>query len=311
VRALQVTAVCFDLAGELFAAGRTQLYHISAAGRVSEVAALDHLPGRVDALCAAPVAVTNPDLSSSAAGGSPSRPRAALWAMLSAPANALPARLRFFRQPRPAKDELAARPSSFAGRRSSADGIPPILPVEGTSRGELRRAGPAGEPPSSRPAAAAGAFYPAPPSPVLPYQQPPPQRRSAPAQQPPPPQQQEFASSAPGPQQPRQAAGPYFPDPDPRPPPGPPPPPPPAHAPPPSTARASARPGTLPGLLAGLGLEQYLADFEREDLTELALLEQMAADEADFKDKLREIGVAKMGHRELIAKAVRGGGASF
>jgi len=50
---------------------------------------------------------------------------------------------------------------------------------------------------------------------------------------------------------------------------------------------------------------RYLGDFEREDLLDLVLLRAMAEDEAQLKEMLKEIGVAKMGHREVIAKALR------
>ena len=61
VRSLRVTSICFDSAGELYAAGKANLYHVSAAGRVTDAAPLEHLPAIVDAVCAAPPSVTNPD----------------------------------------------------------------------------------------------------------------------------------------------------------------------------------------------------------------------------------------------------------
>lgn len=121
-------------------------------------------------------------------------------------------------------------------------------------------------------------------------------------------------------------AGPYFPDTTSstagiRPPAGPPPPP--ASPPPPTTARAGyavADPAYASGsgaaattaqyrdvvsLLNGLGLPQYIPAFEDNDFLDLDLLLQSWTTERDFKELLREIGVTKLGHREMIAQAVK------
>jgi hypothetical protein len=64
-------------------------------------------------------------------------------------------------------------------------------------------------------------------------------------------------------------------------------------------------PRDVPALLHSLGLTQYVADFRREELLDMQLLLSMYQNERDFKDMLRDLGVAKLGHREMICHAVR------
>jgi len=208
VRSLRVTSICFDSAGELYAAGKANLYHVSAAGRVTDAAPLEHLPAIVDAVCAAPPSVTNPD------DGRTGSPRKSIFAAV------VPTRLRFFRTKKASQD-LSTRSASFSGRRSSADGLPPVLPVEGMSRGEMKR-------PADAPRA-----------PAMDRPRPPSQQRAPPAP----------------------AAQPYFPDDGaaPRPPSGPPPPLPPSAPPPASTARAPSVRGagmTVERFLESIGMQQ-------------------------------------------------------
>lgn len=123
--------------------------------------------------------------------------------------------------------------------------------------------------------------------------------------------------------------GPYFPEDDEddaayvasiRPPSNPPPsntamaPPPPSLAPPANTARAGVPEVTggggerykdVPTMLHALGLGQYVADFRREELVDMDLLASMWKSERDFKEMLKELGVSKLGHREMIAQAVK------
>ena len=102
---------------------------------------------------------------------------------------------------------------------------------------------------------------------------------------------------------------------------------PPPSAPPPSTARgpmisapsasssgksfsqesriATAKFPDVSSMLHSLGLSQYIADFRNEELLDMTLLCSMYQTERDFKEMLRSIGVAKLGHREMIAHAVK------
>ena len=57
-------------------------------------------------------------------------------------------------------------------------------------------------------------------------------------------------------------------------------------------------------LLDGLGLSQYLACFEEEEMTDVALLRDIGARPEALRSILKELGVAKIGHRERLVNAV-------
>ena len=59
--------------------------------------------------------------------------------------------------------------------------------------------------------------------------------------------------------------------------------------------------------LRELKLEQYIEQFEEEEMTSLELLEEIvsrADGERELMDALKEMGVKKMGHRQAIISAV-------
>jgi len=57
-------------------------------------------------------------------------------------------------------------------------------------------------------------------------------------------------------------------------------------------------------LLDGLGLSQYLGCFEEEEMTDVALLRDIGARPEALRSILKELGVAKIGHRERLVNAV-------
>jgi hypothetical protein len=61
---------------------------------------------------------------------------------------------------------------------------------------------------------------------------------------------------------------------------------------------------SLAQLLASIGMGEYAAAFEREELS-LDLLRVMARNETEFRRSLQELGISKMGHREKILLAVK------
>ena len=61
---------------------------------------------------------------------------------------------------------------------------------------------------------------------------------------------------------------------------------------------------TLLTLLIGCGLQQYYPLFLGEAMADMGLLQSLAAHKADFRQCLKDLGIAKMGHRETILKAV-------
>jgi len=72
---------------------------------------------------------------------------------------------------------------------------------------------------------------------------------------------------------------------------------------------ASARWADAQALLAELKLEQYIPQFEEEEMTSMALLEEIvgrADGEKELMEALKEMGVKKMGHRQSIVGAVVG-----
>ena len=77
-----------------------------------------------------------------------------------------------------------------------------------------------------------------------------------------------------------------------------------AHAPVPPPQAPAGAPGTVEGLLASLGLGELASIFEEEALT-LDILVDMVRDEKSLRDSLKEIGVARLGHREKIIRALR------
>jgi hypothetical protein len=62
--------------------------------------------------------------------------------------------------------------------------------------------------------------------------------------------------------------------------------------------------GHVSALLNELELPQYLGCFEEEDLTEVSLLRDIARRPDALRSILKEIGVAKIGHRERLVNAV-------
>ena len=62
-------------------------------------------------------------------------------------------------------------------------------------------------------------------------------------------------------------------------------------------------------LLTELKLEQYIPQFEEEEMTSIELLEEIVArgdGEKELMDALKEMGIKKMGHRQSIVGAVVG-----
>ena len=58
-----------------------------------------------------------------------------------------------------------------------------------------------------------------------------------------------------------------------------------------------------------LGLEQYNEQFEEEEMTSIALLEEIVGrndGEKELMEALKEMGIKKMGHRQSIVGAVVG-----
>ena len=62
-------------------------------------------------------------------------------------------------------------------------------------------------------------------------------------------------------------------------------------------------------MLKELGMEQYVAQFEEEEMTSMQLLEEIACrsdGEKELMEALKEMGIKKMGHRQTIVGAVVG-----
>lgn len=73
--------------------------------------------------------------------------------------------------------------------------------------------------------------------------------------------------------------------------------------------KASARWADASALLTELKLEQYIPQFEEEEMTSLELLEEIVSrgdGEKELMDALKEMGIKKMGHRQAIVGAVVG-----
>ena len=60
----------------------------------------------------------------------------------------------------------------------------------------------------------------------------------------------------------------------------------------------------LSAALASLGLQQYYGCFVDEELTDLAVLRDLAARPDALRSVLKEIGVSKIGHREKLVNAL-------
>ena len=77
----------------------------------------------------------------------------------------------------------------------------------------------------------------------------------------------------------------------------------------PVTAAAAAVPRgpplSVPELLSRHGLGEYTELFRAEALDDTALLREMARDEGAFRASMKDIGVAKLGHREALLRALR------
>ena len=72
---------------------------------------------------------------------------------------------------------------------------------------------------------------------------------------------------------------------------------------------ASARWADAQEMLRELTLEQYIEQFEEEEMTSMALLEEIvgrADGEKELMEALKEMGIKKMGHRQSIVGAVVG-----
>lgn len=77
----------------------------------------------------------------------------------------------------------------------------------------------------------------------------------------------------------------------------------------PSKPKASARWADSTEMLKELKLEQYIGQFEEEEMTSLELLEEIVSrgdGEKELMDALKEMGIKKMGHRQSIVGAVVG-----
>jgi trans-2-enoyl-CoA reductase len=73
--------------------------------------------------------------------------------------------------------------------------------------------------------------------------------------------------------------------------------------------RASARWADAQAMLRELQLEQYIPQFEEEEMTSTSLLEEIvtrADGEKELMEALKEMGIKKMGHRQSIVGAVVG-----
>jgi trans-2-enoyl-CoA reductase len=73
--------------------------------------------------------------------------------------------------------------------------------------------------------------------------------------------------------------------------------------------KASERWEDAAALLAELKLEQYVPQFEEEEMTSIELLEEIVSrgdGEKELMDALKEMGIKKMGHRQAIVGAVVG-----
>ena len=73
--------------------------------------------------------------------------------------------------------------------------------------------------------------------------------------------------------------------------------------------RASERWADAGALLAELKLEQYIPQFEEEEMMSMELLEEIVSrgdGEKELMDALKEMGIKKMGHRQAIVGAVVG-----
>lgn len=73
--------------------------------------------------------------------------------------------------------------------------------------------------------------------------------------------------------------------------------------------RASDRWADAQAMLRELQLETYVGHFEEEEMTSMALLEEIvgrADGEKELMEALKEMGIKKMGHRQSIVGAVVG-----
>jgi len=73
--------------------------------------------------------------------------------------------------------------------------------------------------------------------------------------------------------------------------------------------KASERWADAAALLTELKLEQYIEQFEEEEMTSIELLEEIVSrgdGEKELMDALKEMGIKKMGHRQAIVGAVVG-----
>jgi hypothetical protein len=69
-------------------------------------------------------------------------------------------------------------------------------------------------------------------------------------------------------------------------------------------ARAGGSTNPLLGVLTGCGLQQYFPLFLGEAMDDMELLRSLASSKAEFRRCLKDLGIARMGHRETILKAI-------
>lgn len=396
VQSLEISSICFDSAGDLFAAGSKSLYLVGPAGRVVEVAPLQHLPGRVAGICYVPRTLLHPQPAAMQEHEEEEEPvqeyeeegeprareprKKSWWKLTTGGGETL---LRLFRPNKSKTPASAAAPAVEA-------------PKPDTKRTSVNKQQQAASPPRTTASNRTSVQQQQQPmydnnAPSFLNEsynnssftgQPPPLQQASFYQQPLPPQQRATSQ--------RQHTGPYYPtEPTMAPPPQPAPmyapsyvqhqsqpsyiqhqsqPAPPMYAastytqqqqqpsmmathnhshisnssfvaaappstlpppstaarapslpPPPTTARAQPqqqqqrpvsapppqRPKDVPTLLHTLGLTQYVADFRREELLDINLVISMYTNDRDFKEILKDVGVAKLGHREIIAHAIR------
>lgn len=71
-----------------------------------------------------------------------------------------------------------------------------------------------------------------------------------------------------------------------------------------SVSRGSGGEKPLLGILTGCGLQQYYPLFLGEAMDDMGLLRSLASSKAEFRRCLKDLGIARMGHRETILKAI-------
>ena len=78
-------------------------------------------------------------------------------------------------------------------------------------------------------------------------------------------------------------------------------------APPPGGNVSSSRSGAAPkvlSLLSSINMKQYWPLFLSEAMDDMLMLKALAQDKTSFREALKEMGIARMGHRETILNAL-------